>query len=310
MRKEPLPALSAIYIGSLFLAAALLPAQQKCLPPSQLVEESVADATRPAPAEVSTAIDLSSTKPAPRRAVQLQPILEALTNTLDEYRKSGNRREQANTLSGIANTYLQLNERQRSLDFYDSALAVWKEIDDKEGQVNALSNMGDVYLEWGFPDRAAHYYRESLALYAEMPNRPGKAATLNGLGMAYLSLRDKKKALGYLNNALLTDRDIHDPLAEARTLSNLGATYFLLGKDREKALGTLQDALTRLEVLGDYPDEANTLEIIGIVWRSMKKPEIASSNFQRALLLFRNAGDTQGEESVRKQLRSLDESVQ
>ena len=307
MREQIRYALSAIYLGMLLLSGALLEAQQVSVSSRQLLVDSP-DGAAASTAEVSPTLDPFLAKPALKTAVQLRSGLEALTHILDEYRRSGNRHEQANTLSAIANTYNLLQCQQRSLDYYDSALAIWKEIDDKQGEVTILSNMGDVYREWGFPERAVHFYRESLALYGELPNRASKAATLNDLGVTYLSLHDKNRALEYLNKALVADREIHDQLAEARTISNLGAAYFFLSKDRKTALRRLQDALTKMEMLGDSVDEANTLEIMGLVWRSLNEPQVATSSFQRALVIFRNIGDAQGVNSVQRQLRYLGES--
>ena len=254
-----------------------------------------------------TAINRSvpAVRPSNKTAAQLRAVLDDLTALLDQYRREGNRHEQANVLSAMASAYRDLHEQQRSLESLNLALVLWRALGDKAREAETLSQTGEAYREWGFPDRAVPFFRQSLSVYPAANDSAGEAAALNGLAVAYLALHDKKMSLEYFNRALGAYRTNHDRLGEARAMSNIGATYFSLAHDPMKAVTTLQDAVTRLEVLNDSANEANALEIMGMAWERLGKPEMASVEFQRALMLFHNIGDAGGENSIRKQLSLL-----
>ncbi len=80
-------------------------------------------------------------------------------------------------------------------------------------------------------------------------------------------------------------------------------TRFLVN-DPQKALDYFQQAITKLELLNDRANEANTLELMGDVWVKLQKREMAVQSFQRSLFLYSRLGNTEGEASVRKQLRT------
>jgi tetratricopeptide (TPR) repeat protein len=244
-------------------------------------------------------------KPSLKTAARLHATLDDLAKMLDQFRQNGNRHEEANVLCATANAYRDLHEQQRSLESFHSALVLWRAIGDKRRQAETLSQIGDVYREWGFPDRAVPFYRQSLAIFSATNDAAAEAEAMNGLGVAYLSLRDKKRSLDYFNRALVAYEARHDRLGEARAMSNLGATYFSLVHDPMKAITTLQEALTRLEVLNDTANEANALEIMGMAWKSLGKPEVASIELRRALMIFHQIGSAEGENSIRRQLELL-----
>lgn len=231
------------------------------------------------------------------------PELEVLENVLDQYRKSGNRDGQASTLCALGNSYNAAGQQQRAIEQFQLALAIYRQMGDSKGEAGALTRMGDVYRGWGFADMAVRFYRDALRSYETIDDKPGTAVALNNLGVAYLELSDKKKSLEYLNRALAAYREMGDDHAQALAFINLGAMEFFLGNDHEKALGLYQEAITKLERLNDRDSEANAFEMMGRLWASLHKPELAESNLQRALALYRDVRDTRGEASVLKKMK-------
>lgn len=290
--------------GALLVQAARVAAQGANFSSTEANEQLLEPAT--AGSSIRSAIGQGSMLSPPfKTAAQLHSMLDGLTRMLDEYRTTGNRHEEANVLCSMAGTYRDLHEQQRSLESLNSALVLWKSMGDKVKQAETFSQMGDVYREWGFPDRAVPFFRQSLAIFPKTNDVREEADAMNGLGVAYLALRDKRRSLDYFNRALALYRANHDQLGEARAMSNLGATYFSLVHDPTKAIAILQDALTRLEMLNDSANEANAIEIMGMAWKSLGKPDMASIQFQRALALFHQIGSAGGENSIRRQLQLL-----
>lgn len=238
-------------------------------------------------------------------ASQLEPVVEVLTNVLNQYRTSGNRDGEANTLSALGNSYNSLDQQQKAIDVFQQALAIYRESGDKKDQANTLSRIGDVYRSWGFPDLAVRFYHDALQVHAEINDPSGRAIVLNNLGVTYLSLSNKKKALDYLNQALAAYHDAGDRRAESLALINIGAVENFLAHDAQRAITFFQQAIAGLEPLNDRSNEANAFEMLGVAWASLHKQDTAEMNLQRALELYRSIGDAHGESGVLRQLKRL-----
>lgn len=242
-------------------------------------------------------------------ADQLQPIEEVLNNVLHQYRASGNREGEANTLCALGNSYNSLGQQQKAIEHFQQALAIYREMGDKEKQANALSRIGDVYHGWGFPDTAVRFYRDALQIREQIGDKSGKAMVLNNLGVMYLSLSNRKKALDYLDQARAAYHDDGDGRGETLTLINMGAAETFLAHDAAKAIALLQQAISQLEPLHDRSNQADAYELLGVVWAGIHRPETAEMNFERALELYRGLDDTRGEARVLRHLRTFREAA-
>lgn len=265
------------------------------------------DGTAVAPMSASTSVT-NQPRTLASMASQLEPAVEVLTRVLNQYRKSGSRDGEANTLCALANSYNSLGQQQKAIEEFEQALAIYRSAGDKRKESNVLSLVGDVYRSWGFPDAAVRFYRDALQLEEEMNDEAGKALVLNNLGVTYISLSNKKKALDYLNRALVAYQDGGDRHAEGLTLINIGAAQIFLGDDPQKAISLFQQALTQLEPSNDISGEADAFEMLGIAWAALRKKETAEMSFWRALELYRALGDGHGETSVLHHLKKLDGS--
>lgn len=267
-------------------------------------------------AAVITSTRIQAQEPEPGSASQIRstsahtaPIQDALSSLqtiLDQSRKAGDRKAEANTLGAIANSYNALRQQQKAIEQFQSARTIWKGLGDREHEATTVAHIGDVYRGWGFPEQANRYYRDALGLYPST-DKAERGATLNNLSLTYFSLNNRKKCVETLNEALSIFRELHDRRSEALALANLGTAYVFMVNDPMKAIDILQQAVTKLEVLNDRASEAEALDKMGVAWHNLGKSEMAGLSFQHALQLFHAVGDTQGETSVRKHMRALDE---
>ena len=236
---------------------------------------------------------------------QIESRLEALRKVLDQDRQSGDRRSEAETQCAIARSYDALRQRQRAIEHFQSALAIWRELGNKGGEATTFAYIGNVYREWGFPQQATRFYRDALAIYPLTTDKEGQAAALNNLGLAYFALRDRKKCLHDLDQAIASFRALQNRQGEALTLINFGATYGFLMNDPRKAIDLLQEAVTKLEMLDDSDSLANALDLMGVIWLKIGKPDMSALTFRRALTLYRGIRDAQGEASVLRHMKVL-----
>ena len=49
----------------------------------------------------------------------------------------------------------------KSIDFYNNALRLYKEIGNRQGESNVLNNLGDVYFNFNKPIKAIELYNQS-----------------------------------------------------------------------------------------------------------------------------------------------------
>lgn len=65
------------------------------------------------------------------------------------------------------------------------ALKIAREIGYKQGEAIDLGNIGNVYLEKNDPDTALEYYQNALKIAREIGYKEGEAATLRNMAIAY-----------------------------------------------------------------------------------------------------------------------------
>jgi tetratricopeptide (TPR) repeat protein len=252
-----------------------------------------------------TALPSAPSRTLASMAGQLEPVVQTLTNVLNQYLKSGNRDGEANTLCALGNSYNSFGQQQKAIEHFQQALAIYRQTGDRKGEASALTRIGDVYHGWGFPDIALHFYLDALPIHSQTGDKLGKAVVLNNLGVIYLSQSNKKKSLDYLNQALSAYREAGDRHAAVLTLINIGAVESFLAHDPQRAISLFQQAISELESQDDRSNEADAYELLGAVWAGLHKKETAEMNYDRALALYREAQDSRGEGSVMKRLRML-----
>jgi|GEM_PF-3465896 len=314
MRSGSFPTLSSLIASSAFiLTSTVLPAQQAgtsiddssgLIPLSKFVTTKSVPVSHPPTAKDNATPSPTGPSKTVTSASQGEPNLEFLTQLLDQYRRSGNRQAEANTLYALASAYNTLRRQQMAVEQYQAALVIWRGLDNKSREALTLARIGDVYRTWGFPDRSVPFYRDAMKIFPLTTDKANEAAAINNLGVAYFSLHDTKKCLESLNQALTSYRALHDRQGEASTLVNLGGTYGFLMNDPHKALDMFQEAVTNLELLNDRASEANAQNLLGMVWLKLKKPEMATISFQHALSLYSAVGDVNGREIVLKHLQT------
>ena len=212
--------------------------------------------------------------------------------------KQQDRKKVAVHLNNIGLVYNRLGQREKALEYYQSALLTEQDVVDRRGEATTLNNIGTVYSNWGQWETAVRYFERVLPIRQEVGDRAGEAVTLNNLGLAYEGLGQLQKALEYLQRALLIRREVGDRAGEAVTLSNLGLVYGKLGQQK-KALQYLESALPILQEVGDRTGEASTLNNIGMVYINVDQSEQALKYFECALNIVQEVGHSTSEAVAR-----------
>ncbi|OQY52113.1 MAG: hypothetical protein B6247_17800 [Candidatus Parabeggiatoa sp. nov. 2] len=152
-------------------------------------------------------------------------------------------------LGNIGVVYTKLGDYPKALDFFQQALAIFRDIGDKSGQGKVLTNIGVVYKNLGDYPKALDFFQQALAIFRDIGDKSGQGTNLGNIGSVHLSLGDYPKALDYYQHALAIRQAIGDKRGEGAALTNIGLVYQNLG-EYQKAKNAFQDSAAILETVG------------------------------------------------------------
>ena len=155
---------------------------------------------------------------------QFRESLQSWEQALTIYREIGYRQGEANSLGSLGNAYQSLGQYQKAIDFHQQSLEMAREIEDRQGEAISLGNLGLVYDSLGQYQKAINFHQQSLEMARKIENRQGEANSLGSLGNAYYSLGQYQKAIEFYQQLLGISREIGYRQGESIALNNLGNT--------------------------------------------------------------------------------------
>jgi tetratricopeptide (TPR) repeat protein len=220
--------------------------------------------------------------------------IEKYHEALELYRRSGDRRGEADTLNNIGTVYYTLEEMRKALEKYHEALPIFKAVGERSGESDTLQYMCRVYYFLGETQKALEKCNESQSIFRAIDERSGEALRIGQIGLIYHSSGELRKALDKYNEALLISRAIGDREDEGTLLGYIGAVYDLLD-EKQKALENYNEALSISLAVGNRSSEAATLNNIGTVYLDLGDMQQALDKYNEALSIYRATGLRRGE---------------
>ncbi|MGA9060975.1 MAG: tetratricopeptide repeat protein [Terracidiphilus sp.] len=220
--------------------------------------------------------------------------LDYFNQALATFRNLGERNGEALVLNDMGPAYAGLGQKQKALDVYNQAIATWRELGNRQGEALTLDNLGWLYRDLGQHQTALDYYNQALPIWREVGNRIGEARALSDIGRAYADLGQPAKALDYAAQALPIFRETGSRRGEAMTLNNMGRDHFDLGEAKQAMDLDLQ-ALAIWREAADKRNEAIALTTIAWSYAAMNEPEYSFASAITALGLAKETGDPETE---------------
>ncbi|GLY40756.1 SARP family transcriptional regulator [Amycolatopsis sp. NBRC 101858] len=209
--------------------------------------------------------------------------------------------EAAGNVAGAAVLHRGLGQVRLYHDDYAAAVtdmersaSLFASLGDVRGEALAVAGLGTVARVRDRPQEALGFYRRALAGLERAGDRRGVAQVRNSLGTTYASLGSFAEAGSWLRQARELAREIDDPHREAKVLTELGTLHRDTGALPE-SLTCLRLALSILEELTDERCSAYALLGIGQTLLAAGEPVQARGVCDRALRVFRETGNRQGE---------------
>lgn len=193
--------------------------------------------------------------------------------SLSYLKKANDRQGIADAYGNLGNSYLDMNEFRKSLDYQQLSLSENNKIISstkdkskikwaKEGRTFALHNIAAIFQEIGLFDKALEYEYESIKDELASENMVGVAISYNTLGTLYKALDHKDSAEYYFKKSLALYETYEYPFGYASTLHSyamLDGTD--LNEDKKNAM--LRKSLQIREDLGDVDGVIKLLLDIG-----------------------------------------------
>jgi tetratricopeptide (TPR) repeat protein len=227
-------------------------------------------------------------------------------------------------LNQIGNSYRNLGNIKKAIEYYQQALQFTRETGDRNGEGAALGNMGNAYDSLGQYERAIDFHQQHLTIAQEIGDSPeerlrqrnGEGNALGNLGIAYSSLGQYERAIDFHQQYLTIAREIGDSPeerlrqrnGEGAALGNLGVAYDSLGQ-YERAIDCHQQYLTIAREIGDRQGEGNALCNTGETQLKLHQYPESLTNSQAALAIFQEIGDKAGKAEALKNLAELHQAL-
>ncbi|MCB0745612.1 MAG: tetratricopeptide repeat protein, partial [Ignavibacteriae bacterium] len=172
-----------------------------------------------------------------RMEKNLEQGIQYNERALKIYRANGNKYNEANTLSNMANIYDNLKKPEKAIKLQQQAYTLFEEVGSKRGMANALTNTGIAYTSIDYY-KTLEYLKRTLPIYEELGDKHGQTIALQYIGEALLNLSTTETNLAdaenYLKQGIKTAKETGYLRSES-DINNLLAELYLKKSDFQNA---------------------------------------------------------------------------
>ena len=159
------------------------------------------------------------------------------------YELQGRDDKVANTLNNIGVTYEEIQNYEKSKEYYFESLKVHKRLNNLEIQTAIYNNIGSTFEALDQLDSAEYYYNKSLDLAKDNNPDENMANALGNLGDIHYKREEYTKALEFQKSALQYDLKNNNSIGLVETYSSMGLIYLGLN-NFNRAFESFTKALT------------------------------------------------------------------
>lgn len=219
---------------------------------------------------------------------------EVLARAAEFFGRAGEGRQQAVTLSRLADAWRQTGELEPASRSYEQALALWEKQGELVEQAKRLNDLAVLRRLGGRPHAAIDLYSRAIELLQHSGSWSELATTRTNLGLLYAKLGESRMALEQYRRALALLDLGPDPVQQAVTLTKLGDVLLEL-EGPGAALEPYRKALNLRRQEHDTRGEAVTLHSLGFAWLEANRPQEALQAFRSAVEIFGRLGEKPSE---------------
>jgi tetratricopeptide (TPR) repeat protein len=204
----------------------------------------------------------------------------------------------ARALAGLGVTYRVDRQYNEALECFLEAISISRDVGDLRFAAHGLRNIGVIYRQLGQMDEAGSNLQAAQVAFERIGEEHSVAYVNWNLGILFRMRHEFEESVEILTSALEVMRKEGDDASTAGVLNALGETYGAMGNWRA-AVDCYQQSADIRSVLNDLPGRAYTLYRLSKAAKSMGNTWLAAFNRRRAIVLFRQIGIADPEESDR-----------
>jgi tetratricopeptide (TPR) repeat protein len=186
-------------------------------------------------------------------------VKEPIEESLNLWRKLGDKRGLANALSILGDTCLLQANYAAAQTAYEESLALFQEIGDKRGIATMVTNLGNVANYTGDYAAARKYQEASVAIFRELGDKLGLVIALNNLGVVAELQGDNFAARRFYEESIATAHELGEKNMVAYALNSLAHVVFLQSEPIE-ARRYYRESLVVFQEIGEKRGIAYCLE--------------------------------------------------
>lgn len=224
----------------------------------------------------------------------LKKSIEYYEQALKISRELSDRQREGANFGNLGIAYSNLGESKKAIGYSDQSLKISREFGDRQGECVDLGNLGVAYSNLGEPKKAIQYYEQALKIANEIDDRREEGNNLGNLGNAFIQLGEPKKAIEYYEQTLKISKEISDKHGECIGLGNLGLAYIHMGNPK-KAIEYYEQALKIYRLIEDRRGESIVFGNLGLAHHDLGNPRKEVEYYKQALMISKEIGDSSGE---------------
>ena len=156
--------------------------------------------------------------------------LEQYEKALQIYREINDAIGFGEALNQMGFVYSRLGDYNTAVEKLTQAVQIMIEENDSLGLAGVYNHFGIVLQMAGRIEKAKEYYLNSLNIYENQEDLSGQLPILSNLGTLFFDLKDNTKAEDYLNRGLQISRELGDKEKETDFLLNLANNQTIIGR--------------------------------------------------------------------------------
>ncbi|MDF1673997.1 MAG: tetratricopeptide repeat protein [Vicingaceae bacterium] len=166
--------------------------------------------------------------------VQYYKSLEAYNNSINQYKKTTDKKNKAIVTKQLAYNYYILGNHAKASQLYQKAQAISESIKDSSNIASCYSGLANIYAIQDDPEKALATQYLSLKIFRNINKKNKIIAVLNNVGKTHVQLKQLDKAKQCYYEAIELNEPLNNKMTQSNLYMNLGIIY-KKGKDLDSA---------------------------------------------------------------------------
>jgi tetratricopeptide (TPR) repeat protein len=223
---------------------------------------------------------------------QYDDALSAIQSSVDRFKKSKDKKEEATVLVKAATVHEMSKEFDNGVRAAQDALTIFRAEGDKKGEAMALCVTAQLRLDKDESDEAVRVAESAIKLYRELGGKSGRDGELSALESVIngYAATDPDKAVQAAKDSMKRFSSMKERKGEAAVMMTL-ADLYMSSKDMDTALATLEAVPSLFAFAGDKRGEATAKAKSAQIYMATGKAEEALKAASSAVESFKKVGE-------------------